>query len=108
MRARLGSPGPGSAGLTPGTATGTGWSCNTAGQTVTCTRSDALGGGASYPAITVPVTVAPNSALSLTNTATVSGGNDSNTGNNSDSDPTTINGVADVTIVKTHSGNFTQ
>jgi uncharacterized repeat protein (TIGR01451 family) len=96
------------AGLTPGAATGTGWTCNTAGQTVTCTRSDALNGGASYPAISVPVTVAPNSSLSLTNTASVSGGNDSNTGNNSSSDPTTINGVADVTISKSHAGNFTQ
>ncbi|MBV9924654.1 MAG: DUF11 domain-containing protein [Acidobacteria bacterium] len=96
------------AGLTPGAATGTGWTCNTAGQTVTCTRADALNGGASYPNISVPVAVAPNSALSLTNTASVSGGNDSNTGNNSASDPTTVNGVADLTIAKTHSGNFTQ
>lgn len=96
------------AGLTPGAATGTGWTCNTAGQTVTCTRADALNGGASYPAISVPVTVAPNSALSLTNTASVSGGNDSNTGNNSSSDPTTVNGVADVTIAKSHTGNFSQ
>jgi uncharacterized repeat protein (TIGR01451 family) len=96
------------AGLTPGAATGTGWTCNTAGQTVTCTRSDALNGGASYPAVSVPVTVAPNSALSLTNTATVSGGNDSNTGNNSSSDPTNINGVADLTVAKTHTGNFTR
>jgi uncharacterized repeat protein (TIGR01451 family) len=96
------------AGLTPGTATGTGWTCNTVGQTVTCTRSDALAAGSSYPAITVPVTVAPNSSLSLTNTATVSGGGDSNAGNNSSSDPTTINGVADVTIAKSHTGNFSQ
>ncbi|HVF42398.1 MAG TPA: hypothetical protein VM936_05290 [Pyrinomonadaceae bacterium] len=96
------------AGLAPGTATGTGWTCNTAGQTVTCTRSDALAGGASYPAITVPVAVANNASPSLTNTAAVSGGNDSNTGNNSSSDPTTVDGVADVTIAKTHSGNFTQ
>ena len=96
------------AGLTPGTATGTGWTCNTAGQTVTCTRANALAGGASYPAISIPVTVAPNSPLSVTNTATVSGGNDSNTGNNSASDPTTINGVPDLTIAKTHSGNFTR
>ncbi|HEV7893544.1 MAG TPA: hypothetical protein VGP08_23220 [Pyrinomonadaceae bacterium] len=96
------------AGLTPGTATGTGWTCNTAGQTVTCTRSDALNGGASYPTISVPVTVAPNSALSVTNTATVSGGNDSNNGNNSSSDPTTVNGVSDVTIAKSHTGNFSQ
>ncbi|MFL6282304.1 MAG: beta strand repeat-containing protein [Pyrinomonadaceae bacterium] len=96
------------AGLTPGAATGTGWTCNTAGQTVTCTRSDALAGGGSYPVINVPVTVAPNSSLSLTNTATVSGGGDSNVGNNTSSDPTTINGVPDLTIVKTHAGNFTQ
>jgi uncharacterized repeat protein (TIGR01451 family) len=96
------------AGLTPGTATGTGWTCNTAGQTVTCTRSDALNGGASYPVISVPVTVAPNSSLSLTNTATVSGGGDSNAGNNTSNDPTTINGVSDLTVAKTHAGNFTQ
>ncbi|MFL6257056.1 MAG: beta strand repeat-containing protein [Pyrinomonadaceae bacterium] len=96
------------AGLTPGTATGTGWTCNTAGQTVTCTRADALNGGASYPAISVTITVASNSASSLTNTASVSGGNDSNAGNNSSSDPTTISGVPDVTIAKSHTGNFAQ
>ncbi len=96
------------AGLTPGAATGTGWTCNTAGQTVTCTRADALNGAASYPVISVPVTVAPNSSLSLTNTATVSGGGDSNAGNNTSNDPTTINGVPDLTVVKTHAGNFTQ
>jgi uncharacterized repeat protein (TIGR01451 family) len=96
------------AGLTPGAATGTGWTCNTAGQTVTCTRANALNGGASYPAISVPVTVAPNSALSLTNTASVSGGGDSNAGNNTASDPTTVNGIPDLTIAKTHTGNFTQ
>jgi uncharacterized repeat protein (TIGR01451 family) len=96
------------AGLTPGNATGTGWTCGTAGQTVTCTRPDALAGSASYPAIDVPVSVAPDSALSLTNTASVSGGGDSNTGNNSDSDPTTIIGVPDLTIAKTHAGNFTR
>ncbi|HEY0173247.1 MAG TPA: DUF11 domain-containing protein, partial [Pyrinomonadaceae bacterium] len=96
------------AGLTPGTATGTGWTCNTAGQVVTCTRATALNGGASYPAISVPVTVATNSAPSVTNTATVSGGNDSDTGNNTASDPTTINGVPDLVVAKTHSGNFTQ
>ncbi len=95
-------------GLTPGAATGTGWTCGTSAQTVTCTRSDALAGGASYPAISVPVTVATNSALSVTNTASVSGGNDSDTGNNTASDPTTINGVPDLAVAKSHSGNFTR
>ncbi|HEX8352841.1 MAG TPA: DUF11 domain-containing protein, partial [Pyrinomonadaceae bacterium] len=96
------------AGLTPGTATGTGWTCGTSGQTVTCTRSNALAGGASYPAISVPVAVAVNSALSVTNTASVSGGSDSNTGNNTASDPTTINGVPDLTVAKSHAGSFTR
>ncbi|UBF29979.1 DUF11 domain-containing protein (plasmid) [Kovacikia minuta CCNUW1] len=77
-------------GLTPTAATGTGWSCAIAGQTVTCTRSDALAALVSYPAITLTVSVAANAPTSVTNTATVSGGNDGNTGNNSSSDPTTI------------------
>ncbi|HVF56315.1 MAG TPA: hypothetical protein VM934_09200 [Pyrinomonadaceae bacterium] len=96
------------AGLTPGPATGTGWTCTTSAQVVTCTRATVLNGGSSYPAISIPVNVATNSALSLTNTASVSGGGDTNTGNNTASDPTTINGVADLTIAKSHTGNFTQ
>ncbi|HEY0173592.1 MAG TPA: DUF11 domain-containing protein, partial [Pyrinomonadaceae bacterium] len=96
------------AGLTSPIASGTGWTCATSGQTVTCTRSNALAAGASYPAITVNVAVAPNSPLSVTNTATVSGGGQTNTANDSVSDPTTINGVADLTVAKTHSGNFTR
>ncbi|MBW4423032.1 MAG: DUF11 domain-containing protein [Nostoc desertorum CM1-VF14] len=95
-------------GLTPTTATGTGWTCTVSGQTVTCTRSDVLGTGASYPAISLSVTAASNAASSLTNVANVSGGGQTNTSNDSASDPTTINGVADLTITKTHIGNFTQ
>ena len=95
-------------GLTPTTATGTGWTCTISGQTVTCTRTDALAAGVSYPAINLNVNVAPNAASSITNTATVAGGGETTTTNNSASDPTTINGVADLTISKTHTGNFTQ
>ena len=67
------------AGLTvTGTPSGTGWNCaGTTGQSVSCTRSDALQPGASYPAITVNYTVAPGTtAGTLTNTATVTGGGD--------------------------------
>src|SRR5204862_300197 len=71
------------AGLTPTAANGTGWSCNIASQTVTCTRTDALNGGSSYPAITVAATVASNASASLTNTASVSGGGDSTPANGS-------------------------
>ena len=74
----------------PTAASGTGWNCGIATQTVTCTRTDALAAGASYPAITLSVSVAGNAA-SVTNVATVSGGNESNTANDSASDPTTVN-----------------
>jgi uncharacterized protein (TIGR03437 family) len=49
---------------------GAGWTC--AGPT--CTRSDALNGGSSYPAITVTVNVAAAAPAQLTNQASVSGG----------------------------------
>ena len=71
-----------------------GWSVSTSGQTVTATRSGVLGIGASYPALTVTVSVASNAPASVTNTATVAGGGESNTANDTASDPTTINGAA--------------
>ena len=77
-------------GLTPMTASGTGWSCTVAGATVTCTRSDALAPGASYPPATITVDVAASAPASVANTATVSGGGDVNTANNTATDVTTI------------------
>src|ERR1700732_2787990 len=77
-------------GLTPTTATGTGWSCGIATQTVTCTTSTALAAGASYPNITLAVNVASNAPATVTNTATVSGGGETNTSNDTANDPTTI------------------
>jgi uncharacterized repeat protein (TIGR01451 family) len=60
------------AGVTFVSATGPGWSCSAAGQTVTCTTDDDLAAGASST-ITLVVAV-PASALgsTLTNTASVS------------------------------------
>ena len=54
------------------TMSGTGWTCSG----VTCTTSNVLAGGASYPAITVTVDVAGNASTSTTyaNAATVFGG----------------------------------
>ena len=95
------------AGLTPTAAAGTGWSCTVSGQNVSCTRSDALAASASYPAVTLTVNVAAN-ATNVTNTATVAGGSDVNSGNNSASDATTIVGTPDLTLTKSHSGSFTQ
>ena len=78
-------------GLTYVSATGTGWSCSNAGQTVTCTRSDSLASGASTPDITLIVSVGAAAYPSVTNTVTVSGSLfDNVSGNNTDSDPTTV------------------
>ena len=94
------------AGLTAATMGGTGWSCTLG--TRTCTRSDALGSGASYPPITLTVNVAANAAASVNNTATVSGGSQTYTANDTATDPTTITQHPDLTVVKSHLGNFTQ
>jgi len=72
-------------GLTVVSISGNGWTCST----LTCTRTDALAAGASYPAITLtvsaPTTAQLDSTASLrniTNSAVVSGGGESNTSNN--------------------------
>lgn len=90
------------AGLVPTAATGTGWSCSIGAQTVSCTHAATIAAGATAPAITLDVLVDPAAPGSLTNTATVAGGGETNTGNNSASDPTTIvDPVVDLAIVKT-------
>ena len=75
---------------------GTGWTVNLA--TLTATRSDVLAAGGSYPPLTLTVNVAANAAASVTNTATVSGGGEVNTANDTASDPTTITSWPDLTV----------
>jgi hypothetical protein len=62
---------------------GKGWTC----AANTCTRSDALAAGSSYPAITVTVNVAANATSSQVNAVSVSGGG---SGSANTTDPTTI------------------
>jgi len=87
-------------GLTPTGPAGVvnGWTCSINGQTLTCTRSDVLVGGASYPDIILTVNVANPAPLSVTNTATVAGGGEVNTSNNSASDPTIIDCTQDFSL----------
>jgi len=75
-------------GLTATDVSGTGWSCTL--NTLTCTRSDSLGAGLSYAAITVTVDVALDAAPTVSNGATVSGGGELDTANDSATDPTTV------------------
>lgn len=77
------------AGLTASSISGSGWTCTLA--TLTCTRSDVLAAGSSYPSITLTVEVSCRTRhrdidtatrgheRQVTNTATVSGGGDTTT-----------------------------
>lgn len=73
-------------GLTNLSIAGRGWRC--AQSTLTCTRSDVLAVGSSYPPITLRVRVARTATGTVTNTATVTGGGDTTT--HTATDPTTI------------------
>jgi uncharacterized repeat protein (TIGR01451 family) len=65
-------------GLTPVSASGTGWTCSVSGQTVSCTRSDVLAAASSYPSITLSAIVSQAAPSTLTNTAAVAGGGEAN------------------------------
>jgi hypothetical protein len=76
----FGSLGPG---LTLTAFSGTGWSCILAPPT--CTRSDPLGAGLSYPDITLVFNVAVNAPATAAVGASVSNPGDANSANNTDS-----------------------
>ncbi|HTX38077.1 MAG TPA: PQQ-binding-like beta-propeller repeat protein, partial [Bryobacteraceae bacterium] len=88
-------------GLTLVSIAGSGWTCSGAA----CTRSDALGAGASYPPLTVTVNVAANAAATLTSSATVSGGGSASA---TASDVTAITAVPALSISKTNAAAFHQ
>ncbi|MFE0457829.1 hypothetical protein ACFW1A_01045 [Kitasatospora sp. NPDC058965] len=73
-------------GLRADRISGAGWNCIRA--TLTCTRSDILPAGHSYPPITLNVDVSCHARERVINTATVTGGGDGTT--NTATDPTTI------------------
>jgi uncharacterized repeat protein (TIGR01451 family) len=85
---------------------GTGWTCTLG--TLTCTRNDALGAGASYPSITLTVNVSSGAPASVTNTVTVAGGGELNTVNSSAGDTAAVTPATDLILMLTHAGSFTQ
>jgi len=93
------------ASLTPATASGTGWNCTVA-ATVSCTRSDSLAAGGSYPNVTLTVAIATNAPASVTNSATISGGGVLNPATGSDTAPVAPAAAPAWTITKTHTGSF--
>jgi uncharacterized repeat protein (TIGR01451 family) len=94
-------------------ASGSGWTCTGSGQSVTCTRADALLSGLVsattnfYPTISVEVAIVniPIPGNTLTNTATVSGGNEANTSNNSASDSTNITSLISGIVYEDRNSN---
>ncbi|HEY6306747.1 MAG TPA: hypothetical protein VI488_09870 [Candidatus Angelobacter sp.] len=96
-------------GLTATAISGSGWSCSTP-PTLSCTRSDALQGGGTYPLVTLTVNVDASAPMpQVVNTATVSGGGEINTANDTATDPTAvIPPTPDVAISATHTATLTQ
>ena len=75
-------------GMVATSMSGSGWTCNAA--TVTCTTTTPLEATQSFPDITLTLSVYASIAGTVTNTATVSGGGETNPSNDTTSDQTTI------------------
>ncbi len=82
-----------------GTPSGSGWDCSASTSTfASCARTTSIAALASAPAVTVNVNVATNAPLSITNTATVAGGGELNSGNNSGAVTVPVTALTGVTI----------
>ena len=93
-------------GLTAGTVTSpdAGWNCAAStSAVVSCSRSTALGAGQSAT-LNIPVNIAANAPVSITNTASVSGGGEVITNNNSDSVTVTVTAPANYALNVTVTG----
>jgi uncharacterized repeat protein (TIGR01451 family) len=92
-------------GLTPISATGTGWSCSIASQTVSCVDPVVLAPNSFYPSITVIANVAQTAPSVETNTALVNGGGEINLSNDSATDVANVVSTADLSITNVASPN---
>ena len=93
-------------GLTAGTVTSpdAGWNCAASTSAiVSCSRSTALGVGESTT-LNIPVNIAANAPASVTNTASVSGGGEAITTNNSGSATVTVTAPANYALNVTVTG----
>ena len=77
-------------GLTFVSGAGTGWTCASSGQDVTCTHPGPLAVGASLPDLTITVAVGAAAVPSVDNTATVTSASVDNTAANDSSTDTTV------------------
>jgi uncharacterized repeat protein (TIGR01451 family) len=85
-------------GLTPTSASGTGWTCSVASQTVSCVDSNVLNPGATYPSITINANVAQTAPSTVTNIAVVSGGGEINLANDIATNVASVVSSADLSV----------
>ncbi|HEV8434251.1 MAG TPA: SBBP repeat-containing protein [Thermoanaerobaculia bacterium] len=76
------------AGMTATAMSGANWTCNVGA--LTCTTAIPIAAGSAYPDITLTVNVSASLVGTVSNTATVSGGGETNLANNTTSDATII------------------
>jgi uncharacterized repeat protein (TIGR01451 family) len=92
-------------GLTPTSASGIGWVCSLASQTVSCVTPTVLAGNSSFPSITINATVTQTAPSTVTNTALVSGGGEINLANDSATDVASVVSSADLSVTNTAAPN---
>ena len=92
-------------GVIPTSASGTGWACTVAQQTVSCVRADALAPGAAYPAITINANISQNAPATVVNIATVAGGGEINLANDSATDPAQVSSISDLVMANAGAPN---
>jgi uncharacterized repeat protein (TIGR01451 family) len=92
-------------GLTPTSASGTGWTCSIASQTVSCTDSTVLAAGSFYPSITITASVSQTAPATETNIAVVGGGGEINLANDTYTDVASVVSSADLSVTNTASPN---
>jgi uncharacterized repeat protein (TIGR01451 family) len=85
-------------GLTPTSASGTGWSCSLASQTVSCTDTSVLAGASSYATISVGANVLQTAPSTETNTGIVGGGGEINLTNDTSTNVATVVSTAALSL----------
>ena len=88
-------------GVTPTSATGTGWTCSIASQTVSCVNSSVLASNSFYSSIIINAIVAQTAPATETNTAIVGGGGEINLSNDSYTDVANVSSSADLSVTNT-------
>jgi uncharacterized repeat protein (TIGR01451 family) len=92
-------------GIVPTAASGTGWACSLASQTVSCTDSTVLAAGASYSPIAITASVAQTAPATVTNNAIVGGGGEVDLANDTATDIANVVSSADLSVTNAASPN---